>query len=255
MNATIEDRQGVTHGLRWDETRECWTIVPIASEEPQRGAVRPLSPEAGYQQPEPEPPADALTAPQMRVIGLCGAAGAGKDTVAGFLLDAVAGAKRQGWADMLKLSAARVFYPSMGLEQALHFCNWLKQPGNEVHAGCAGGVPVATPTGREFLQRYGTEAHRDLFGQDFWLDQVLPEGRDDCTLLLIPDTRFENEAERIHERGGEVWKIVRPDQTAVEAHASEAGIDGRLVDREILNYSDLDELRYQTQLAWEAFAR
>ena len=29
-------------------------------------------------------------------------------------------------------------------------------------------------TFREFLQRYGTEAHRDVFGKDFWLEYTLP---------------------------------------------------------------------------------
>jgi len=29
-------------------------------------------------------------------------------------------------------------------------------------------------TGRQALQRYGTEGHRDVFGEDFWVDALLP---------------------------------------------------------------------------------
>jgi hypothetical protein len=74
-------------------------------------------------------------------------------------------------------------------------------------------------TMRTFLQRYGTEAHRDIFGQDFWLDQTLPkdsEGRlddyydDPNRLIVVTDCRFPNEAQRVKDCGGVVAEVVGP---------------------------------------------
>lgn len=180
----------------------------------------------------------------MRIIGFCGPAGAGKDTVAQLVADATSGTVvRQGFADALKVSAAR----ALGFEgvpiDCVDFCNDLKTTGTVVVHRGRGSGPLRL-TGRKYLQRYGTEAHRDVFGQDFWLDAVLPEGRDDCDLLLIPDVRFVNEAERVRERGGEVWSVERPDVAPVEAHSSEAGIPHGLLSRVIINNGSLDDLRF-----------
>lgn len=183
----------------------------------------------------------------MRVIGLTGPARAGKDTIAQFIAEAYEGeVKRQGFADKLKLSAARVFDPHVDQDEALVFCNTIKQPGHEIIVDFPGGDHNAQSfsiSGREFLQHYGTEAHREVFGEHFWLDAVLPPNRDDCDLLVIPDVRFENEAARVRNQGGEVWEVSRPDAEAVEAHASEAGIGGTYIDRFIKNDGSLEDLR------------
>jgi hypothetical protein len=59
-------------------------------------------------------------------------------------------------------------------------------------------------TVREFLQRYGTEAHRGIFGDDFWVDQCLADSYkdDDFNLYLLTDCRFPNELKGIEKRGG-----------------------------------------------------
>lgn len=190
----------------------------------------------------------------MRIIGLTGVARSGKDTV-GELIEEIAPelatqptVKRTGFAHLLKLSATRLFYPDATLEQALEWCDWLKTKGlisvmadDEVL-----GIDVEQ-TGRDFLQRYGTEAHRDTFSEDFWLDAVLPEGRDDCDILVITDCRFENEAQRIQDRGGEVWQLVRPGVEAVNAHVSDAGFNPALIDRTIENDGSLTLLRNKVE--------
>lgn len=179
----------------------------------------------------------------MRIVGLTGAAGSGKDTAAQMLAEIMPGtSKRQGFADSLKLSAARIAYPGMEVAEGVAFCNWLKTEGR-VQIAAEDGEVVSDIDGRMFLQRYGTECHRDVFGQDFWLEAVLPEGRDDCDLLLIPDVRFDNEAQRILDRGGEVWRVVRPDVEPVAAHSSEMGIPDELVSLTIINDTTLDDLR------------
>lgn len=184
----------------------------------------------------------------MRIIGLTGRARAGKDTVARLLIDHLADRHviREGFADALKLSAARALGFDGPLAQCIEFCDALK----------TGTVLTTTPkgtrtiSGREFLQRYGTESHRDVFGSDFWIDAVLPAGRDDCDVLVVSDVRFENEAERIRDRGGEVWRITRPSLSTASSHPSEAGLPDHLVDLEIGNAGTLDDLRNVIARGW-----
>ena len=76
-------------------------------------------------------------------------------------------------------------------------------------------------TMREFLQRYGTEAHRDIFGDDFWVDAALPKDLEhDGSLYICTDTRFENEAARIRDLGGCIVRMVGVSEQ-VSDHASE----------------------------------
>lgn len=182
------------------------------------------------------------------VIGLTGRARAGKDTVAA-LVGEMAGTTvlRQGFADKLKLSAARLFLPECTLGEALAWCDSVKVDGavsTYVEDERSHGDTFWGMSGRQFLQRYGSEAHRDVFGIDFWLDAVLPPaGRTDCDLLVIPGVRFENEAQRVLDHDGEVWEIVRPGATSADAHASEDGIPKRMVTKTIINDGSLDDLR------------
>lgn len=104
-------------------------------------------------------------------------------------------------------------------------------------------------TGREYLQWYGTEAHRDIFGDDFWIDIVLDpikEHADEWNyrLDLITDVRFPNEAEAIREAGGAIIKIRRPDvEDTGDTHASEQPLPSELVDYEVWNSGTIHALK------------
>jgi hypothetical protein len=109
-------------------------------------------------------------------------------------------------------------------------------------------------TGRQYLQNVGTEA-RKLFGDDFWVDQVLPSpahqpDTDQWSLkrkhpgvdwLAITDLRFPNEAQRVLDLGGEVWRVTRPG-TGSDGHDSEQWLDDKYVTMEIDNNGDLGQL-------------
>lgn len=199
----------------------------------------------------------------MKIIGLTGRARAGKDTAAGIIMDWAGenGADfriRQGFADLLKLSAFRALggASSVPIEKAVKFCDELKQD--------EGRLTITLPTepldpireygitGREFLQWYGTEAHRDVFGTDFWVealfDHVEANGPDfGYDLLVIPDCRFDNEAAAVVAHGGEVWEVTRPQhedelKSGLE-HTSEAGVNPDFVSVRINNDGTLDSLR------------
>jgi hypothetical protein len=197
----------------------------------------------------------------MKIIGLTGAAGSGKDTVCEFALEWCEEhglkAERLAFADPLKISAAACF--GYAPSRALEFCSWLKQPGVFVTAerleGSAGDVPGAAASGikgqrvsgRRFLQLYGTEAHRDAFGSEFWVEvterKLAERAGTDLDVIFLTDPRFPNEAQMIHKHDGEIWEVVRPGQSKVEAHASEAGLPEGAIEFCIYNDETLDSLR------------
>ena len=78
---------------------------------------------------------------------------------------------------------------------------------------------------RDVLQRFGTEAMRANFGEDFWIDRWATEyARVSALNVVVTDCRFANEARRIRALGGVVVHIRRDAgglEGAAAAHASE----------------------------------
>jgi hypothetical protein len=170
------------------------------------------------------------------IIGLCGKKLAGKDTAAQYLVDNY-GYTRVSFAEKLKESVAALFdIPREWIDE------WKDDQGGtlprvEVIIDIAGEIrnhPYLKKhsqysfSWREFLQRYGTESHREVFGNDFWVDQILPYyNRADVykgQKLVISDVRFENEAARIKQYEGKLIEIRRPaheDEAAKDRHVSE----------------------------------
>ncbi len=101
------------------------------------------------------------------------------------------------------------------------------------------------PEVRALLQRLGTDAGRNVLGQSIWTDTAMKKV--DALLLMqnvvITDVRFDNEARVIADRDGYIVKITRPGITAINSHVSDAGIDPKLVDIEILNNWSIEKLQ------------
>jgi hypothetical protein len=184
------------------------------------------------------------------LIGINGALGSGKDTAYKELVKAFPNLNviRDAFADRLKVSAARALGFEGGTARCVEVCNQLKEEG-VITVRVPQGV-IAKFSGREYLQWYGTEAHREVFDYDFWIDAVLPGdpplyGRTDLDytdILAITDTRFPNEAEAVRARGGFVYRINR-EGTGGDGHASEQPLPSELVDFEIDNNGSLEDLR------------
>jgi len=124
------------------------------------------------------------------LIGLHGRLGAGKDTafegIHKWASERGVRAARRGFADALKLSFARLFIPDCGLDEAVNWCNTLKGHESASRLAVSWGVfsEYGTDTtiehsitGRQALQRFGTEGHRDVFGEDFWVAEWRMTGR------------------------------------------------------------------------------
>lgn len=93
---------------------------------------------------------------------------------------------------------------------------------------------------RAYLQLYGTEAHRDIFGDNFWVDQLqddFAKHDTDNSIVAVTDVRFPNEARRVLESGGTVVQVIGPDEVEFtrDAHVSESGLPAELIDGFLYN--------------------
>lgn len=193
----------------------------------------------------------------IKLIGVHGKKGHGKDTFFKVLEDlynsyAISSKpQRDAFADKLKRSAAA----SLGCsDDPIGFCNWLKEGAVITIMDDRGNV-VDGFSGREYLQWYGTEAHRDIFNRNFWIDAVLPDindpdrfGRsdiDDNTLLVITDVRFPNEAKAIRKAGGIVVLVDASDRILDDSdmHTSEKILPKELIDYAIDNNGTPNQFR------------
>lgn len=177
------------------------------------------------------------------IIGLTGLKGSGKDTAAAYLIKHH-GFERKAFADPLKKSVAKLFdIPFSAVDKYKN--------DEECRVTLHGDMGSyyddinwwSSFTFREFLQRYGAESHRDVFGRDFWVDQILPLGEFySGRKIVIADLRFENEAYRISQLGGYNIRIVRPDSDLQDPHSSETPLDDDFIDGEVQNSGTIDEL-------------
>lgn len=170
--------------------------------------------------------------PRLRLIGLSGPAGAGKDLVASMIPHS----RRVAFADPLYAGLAAM----LGCEEST-----LRDRRTKEQPTSLGVSP------RRLLQTLGTEWGRRLVHDEIWLRiakrRWARAWEDGVHAVVVPDVRFENEAEAIRAAGGEIWLVHRPSAAPVEAHASEAGLPLRLVDRLLLNGSTVTELRYRVE--------
>lgn len=194
----------------------------------------------------------------MEIIGLTGAAQSGKNTVAEILAEEYGGKVDQtSFADLIKVSSALAlgltFHPdAVGTEAIRAWADRFKTQ-HTIQVLDEGDNVIHQITGRQFLQRYGTEAHRDLFGENFWIDAMNFHDRD-CDLLIITDVRFSNEAAEIRTEGGKIWQVTRYNQTS-DSHVSERPLDSRLIDVAIPNYGSISDLRGYVKMALAEYSR
>lgn len=181
---------------------------------------------------------------RVTLIGLTGKMGAGKDEVFK-RLQLLYGEhlyRRASFADPLKKSAAALFGVSAEVLDA-----WKNEPTLRVtvlDVKGAGRDLGRSFSVREILQRYGTEAHRDVFGEDFWVDVAMNDlekqrGKDAMLRVgpytyVFTDVRFENEARAIERAGGMIVRVNGVDEDTGD-HASEAGLPDNFVDFELDN--------------------
>ncbi len=165
------------------------------------------------------------------LIGLTGAAGSGKDTVYEVLAELYERelpVERRSFADALYESAAA----ALGVSPA-NLRAWKRHEDARITVQSPGGFVEAVLTVRQYLQRYGTEAHREVFGEGFWTGAVdLTDHRG--VIVAVTDVRFLNEAEAVRRAGGFMARVIGPGEVPGD-HASERPLPDELMDVVIHN--------------------
>lgn len=186
----------------------------------------------------------------MKIIGLGGRAGAGKDTVASrieALLDSRWTVNRISFAAPLKQSVAALFDITVeDVERAKidHRKHVTVTTGWRPHEFEPNAEEWLTKdfTMREILQRYGTEAHRNIFGENFWVEQGMNKiDTRPFVCNVFTDVRFPNEAEAIKQVGGRVFEVKGLVNGATPAHSSETPLPARVTDGFIINVERHDD--------------
>ena len=95
-------------------------------------------------------------------------------------------------------------------------------------------------TPREVMQTLGTEWGRDSVYSMIWLVSW-ERSINDLSYIVVEDLRYLNEAELVKNRGGQIWRIKRPDYKC-NGHISETEMEGIDPDLTIRNSGSLGEL-------------
>jgi len=207
----------------------------------------------------------------MIILGLAGQAGAGKDTVADYLVERY---------DFVKFAFSDALYAEVqaayGLEnQELLRDRAMKETPTDLLrlSKChdAGFFDLAVdPWGnammspRQVLQWWGTEYRRAqdpdywLKKNDEWLESVrklfpYPEQAPQC--FVNTTCRFPNEQAWIHAKGGNVWHIRRGGHGAINAHVSETQLPLLEGERELYNNDTIERLYMGVDLLMSTSAR
>lgn len=164
----------------------------------------------------------------MLILGLLGRAGAGKDTIAGYLY------QEHGFE--VPIAFADPLYAGLSAMLGISVEELADRDRKEQPIDWLGCSP------RMLLQTLGTEWGRNMVHTDLWvrlMDRRVSEAAHaGATRLVITDVRFENEARWILERGGLLWEVYGRSDGKVRAHVSEAGVPPTFARRSIWNGGD-----------------
>ncbi len=181
------------------------------------------------------------------LLGLCGFAQSGKDTVAGLLVDKL-GWERVAFADALREvlyalnpiveTTFEPVYEYNKLEPVQHIPVEVRVQDLVIGQGWD-AAKVGYAEVRQLLQRLGTEAGREVIDQNLWVrmgeDKIEAAGKP----VVVTDCRFPNEVALIKRRRGHLVWIDRPGVGAANAHASEHSVTSADCDSIIKNDGDI----------------
>jgi len=146
-----------------------------------------------------------ITSKTPILIGVVGLIGAGKDTIADYLVN-VHGFRRDSFAATLKDAVSAVFgWDRDQLEgRSRHSREWREQLDPWWSERLDRDV-----TPRLMLQIWGTEVCRRGFHDDIWIASLENKLRSTQDDVVISDCRFPNEIESIRRQGGQVIRVIR----------------------------------------------
>lgn len=168
------------------------------------------------------------------LIGLYGPSRAGKDSVAQILVDDF------GYEQRAQAAAIRKIL--LGLNAPVSTNDGVIIPMQELFEKCERNWDKVKAESKESVDqmiRLG-QTCRDVIGLDVWLNTALPKISEKDLKIVISDVRQPNEYDAIKERGGKIWRIVRP---GVEIRGMDGILDDRHFDAILHNNGSLSGLR------------
>lgn len=149
------------------------------------------------------------------IVGMCGAAGSGKDTAAQALIEQ-AGFSKLSYAGKLKSALNLLFGWDYKMWEDLE---WKERPQMKLYG----------KTPREVAQTFGTDWGRNLVNDNLWVDLCMADAKAESKVFnmdhVITDVRFPNEAAAIRKAGGILIYVTcadRPTGTTSNEHESES---------------------------------
>jgi hypothetical protein len=165
------------------------------------------------------------------IIGISGKARVGKDTAANFIIAAVGG-YRYAFADPIKQ-----MLKSIGVDYSDPY--W---QGNKDNV-----IPVLGVSMRQLMQTLGTDWGRDMISKDLWTLVASQNLARTGLGMVVPDVRYDNEADWVRNHGGRIIHITRAAAPTVREHASENGILVHDNDLHLTNDSSLEDLQHNVK--------
>jgi len=170
------------------------------------------------------------------LIGLCGAAGSGKNTTADILTKVFG---------VSQISFAGPIYEAVSAITGIPVFRLQDRRTKEEPISWLGKSP------RELLQTLGTEWGRDTVHREIWVRRAMRAARGYVD-AVITDVRFDNEAQAIREAGGVVWEVRRMGAGIPGGHSSEAGVSDALISLRIDNNGSHADLAATVYAAWRS---
>ena len=161
----------------------------------------------------------------MKVVGLCGLIGAGKDTAGDIFVKY--GYVRISFASVLKDIVAMMFGWDRQMVEGSNPESRVQRDVVDVYWSAVFKRDI---TPRNMLQTMGTEIMRDHLHTDIWVKIIEKRIRDKTygDKVVLTDTRFPNECQMVHELGGQVVRIVRGPTPSWETQLEQTSLKDRL---------------------------
>lgn len=163
------------------------------------------------------------------IIGLTGKAGAGKDTVADYLVSS---------HGFVKLSFASDIKAGLNAMFGWTKSQWEDREWKEATIDWIGKSP------RQLAQTLGTEWGREQVHASIWLDTAMARAEALSKAgynVVLSDVRFTNEAKAVEGIGGYVLRVDR-EVESIAMHTSEVGVPDRYLWRVIQNTGSVQDL-------------
>lgn len=166
------------------------------------------------------------------IVGITGLPRSGKDTVADFLIAKHPGTYKYSFAEPI------VNMLNAGFNQDFRSDYWTERKKEP--------IPLLGKSPRELMQTLGTEWGRHHVHPDLWVFLAAQRFIQTGDGMIIPDVRFENEADFVRKRGGVIIHVSKYDVKST-GHVSDNKISAATGDFGVINDGGLVELQHTVE--------